>query len=394
MADRRTVVDVVQVVFDVVMYTPSGAPLALPSQVMRRSVEPGSNWSGSRVHRSAGVKARQKAPTTPGLPAGSTSSVRSGARSERRAASLRRKRGALRRPRLPSRSPESISRAREQAAEAERLWADIADADLLFLTLAEDELQTDPSALVQTYRDAIPPAKRFAWGATRGQLALFAQLGHRAEAVRAVMQAFGDPDRHAPQQREQLIVFTGHRIDAPGTPPRFPATAEAKARALITERLRALMQGLQEGERLTVLASAAPGADLLVHEVCAELGVPSRLACRCRMKRWRASPFPRRAGGGHVSVPSSRPTGIACCNWPTMPSSRAGCKAGPARPVGARQPLGDAAGPVLGRTAGNAAGAVGRRGRRQHRRYRAYGAHGPRAGTLRTDIIDSSQLLA
>jgi hypothetical protein len=46
---------------------------------------------------------------------------------------------------------------------------------------------------------------------------------------------------------------------------------------LIVEKLRELKQTLTGTERLTVLASAAPGADILLHEVCAELDVPSRL---------------------------------------------------------------------------------------------------------------------
>ena len=138
-------------------------------------------------------------------------------------------------------------------------------------------MQADPSLLVQAYRDAIPPNKRFAWDATSGQLALFAQLGHRAEAVQAMMQAFKGPAHTAPTRREHLVVFTGHSIDTDGTPPRFPAKAEAHARKLIAEKLATLQQGLAEGEQLTVLASAAPGADILAHEVCAELKVTSRL---------------------------------------------------------------------------------------------------------------------
>ena len=171
----------------------------------------------------------------------------------------------------------SITRAREQLPEAERLWADIADADLLFLTVPDEEWQADPSLLVQAYQDAIPANKYFAWDATRGQLDLFMQLGHRAEAARAVMQALDRPVWRSASPREHLVVFAGHAIDAPGALPRFPAAAEDKARKLIAERLRRLQQGLAEGERLTVLASAAPGADILVHEVCAELGVESRL---------------------------------------------------------------------------------------------------------------------
>jgi hypothetical protein len=171
----------------------------------------------------------------------------------------------------------SIDRAREQLPEDERLWADIAGADLLFLTLSDEELQADPSVLVQTYRDAIPSKKLFAWDATGGQLALFAKLGYRAEAVRAVMKEFERPSTDASQQKEHLVVFTGHRIDAPGAPPRFPAAAEQKAFSKITDRLQSMGQGLAQNERLTVLASAAPGADILLHEACAQLGVPSRL---------------------------------------------------------------------------------------------------------------------
>ena len=173
----------------------------------------------------------------------------------------------------------AIKRARAQphASENDRLWAAIADADLLFLTVPDEEWKADPALLASAYRDAIPPKKRFAWDATSGQLALFAQLGLRAEAVQAIMEAFKVPADNQPATREHLVVFTGHSIDTDGTPPRFPAKAEAGARKLIAENLAKLQQGLAEGEQLTVLASAAPGADILAHEVCAELKVTSRL---------------------------------------------------------------------------------------------------------------------
>ena len=171
----------------------------------------------------------------------------------------------------------SVTRAREQLPEAARVWADIADADLLFLTIPEEELQADPSVLVQTYRDAVPPNDPFAWDATSGQLALFAQLGLRAEAVRSVMNAFDLPTDSKKPRRQHLVVFTGHSIDAPGAPPRFPASAESKARALIADRLKALQNDAGANESVTVLASAAPGADILVHELCDELKLPCRL---------------------------------------------------------------------------------------------------------------------
>jgi len=85
--------------------------------------------------------------------------------------------------------------------------------------------------------------------------------------------------RHRRRQplRRHLVVFTGHGIDAPNAPPRFPVSAEDKVRALIAERLKTLQSGADAEESLTVLASAAPGADILVHELCDELQLASRL---------------------------------------------------------------------------------------------------------------------
>ena len=169
----------------------------------------------------------------------------------------------------------SIARAKEHDPEDERLWADISEADLMFLTEPEDALRADPSLVVDTYRAAIPPNKRFAWDATKGQLELFASLGIRAEVAEAVIAALDGPVPAAQRVVQHLVVFSGHTIDGPNAPvPRFPAAAEAKARALIAERLGALRNATTQ---LVVLASAAPGADILAHEVCAELGVPQRL---------------------------------------------------------------------------------------------------------------------
>ncbi len=171
----------------------------------------------------------------------------------------------------------SITRARAQLPESERFWAEIADADLLFLTILDEDLRHDHSTVVQAYQDAIPPNKKFAWDAAGGQLALFAALGYRAAVVDSVMQAFAKPGLSVAPKREHLLVFAGHGIDAAGAPRRFPAIAEAKARSVLAERLRVTRKNLPAEEILTVLASAAPGADILMHEVCAELGINSRL---------------------------------------------------------------------------------------------------------------------
>jgi hypothetical protein len=73
----------------------------------------------------------------------------------------------------------------------------------------------------------------------------------------------------------QSVLFTGHMIDAmTRAEPRFPARAEAPARAAIREAVLRLRGG---GEPTVGIAGGASGGDLLFHEVCAELGVPTRL---------------------------------------------------------------------------------------------------------------------
>jgi hypothetical protein len=72
------------------------------------------------------------------------------------------------------------------------------------------------------------------------------------------------------------LLFTGHMIDkADRKEPRFPAWAEGRARAAI----RAAVAGLpweRPGQTIG-LAGGASGGDILFHEVCAELGIATRL---------------------------------------------------------------------------------------------------------------------
>jgi len=81
--------------------------------------------------------------------------------------------------------------------------------------------------------------------------------------------------KEAPKKPVHLLVFAGHQVDAPVRPePRFPPTQEAQAKALIREAV----EGLRNDEcQFMGLASAAPGADILAHEVCAELGMKSTI---------------------------------------------------------------------------------------------------------------------
>lgn len=74
----------------------------------------------------------------------------------------------------------------------------------------------------------------------------------------------------------RALVFSGHRIDAPGTAtPRFPAASEPLARALIREAVAAEIA--RPGPPLVGVAGAASGGDILFHEVCDELGAPTQV---------------------------------------------------------------------------------------------------------------------
>jgi hypothetical protein len=69
-----------------------------------------------------------------------------------------------------------------------------------------------------------------------------------------------------------VVVFTGHRVDQRGRPePRFPASCVEAARAEMRARLPRLAPSLG-------IAAAASGGDILFHEVCAELNVPTQVS--------------------------------------------------------------------------------------------------------------------
>jgi hypothetical protein len=72
------------------------------------------------------------------------------------------------------------------------------------------------------------------------------------------------------------LLFTGHMIDRPGREvPRFPASAEKRSREAIQNAVCAV-SWIQPGPTIG-LAAVASGGDLLFHEVCIELGIPTRL---------------------------------------------------------------------------------------------------------------------
>ena len=160
--------------------------------------------------------------------------------------------------------------ARISRNDPNRVWAEISAADLLFL------VEERPTRVVEAYREAVPKNGFFAWNAARGQLELFTKLGYKVDLANKVISTI-DTFISRPEVDDigalHVVIFAGHRTDEAGRAlPRFPRDREPQARNLIREAISKAKNGWR---RIEVLASAAPGSDLLCHEVCSELGIDS-----------------------------------------------------------------------------------------------------------------------
>jgi hypothetical protein len=175
--------------------------------------------------------------------------------------------------------PGSIDAAlrKMNTSDPERVWAEISRADIIFLT---DD--TRIQRVINAYRDAIPDYKPFAWDAARGQLTLFADLGIKTDLANAVITGNNKRFKETNETKEtpskksvHVIIFAGHRVDGPTrSQPRFPEGRQTRAKSLIREALQRLLDDKHE---VHLLASGAPGADILTHEICQELGLASTI---------------------------------------------------------------------------------------------------------------------
>ena len=162
----------------------------------------------------------------------------------------------------------SIDAARGRPEDRGDSWVELSGADYKFLSAATD------GAAASTYEQVLQSNPAFNIRSTRDQLTLFQLLGVREPRVRACLERF--PPIAGGQELRQAIVFTGHMVDAPDREkPRFPAAAESKAREIIIEAVRERLQAYP-GSALGI-AGGASGGDILFHEVCKELGVPTRV---------------------------------------------------------------------------------------------------------------------
>ena len=158
------------------------------------------------------------------------------------------------------------------------VWAEISQADLACLT------QSAPQRVAVAYQRALSSAPDFASDSVRQQLAIYRDLGVLNGNLEEVFKVVGEPppletaavDPEASPRRKRVLVFSGHMIDAPDRKtPRFPAAKESIAREKIKE---AVLKEINTGGGVAAgYAGSASGGDILFLEVCAELGIPTRL---------------------------------------------------------------------------------------------------------------------
>ncbi|HEX7153388.1 MAG TPA: TRAFs-binding domain-containing protein [Thermoanaerobaculia bacterium] len=154
-----------------------------------------------------------------------------------------------------------------------------------------------PGQATAAYKNAVASNDKdwFALNSSRDQLLLLQALEFHPEHVEAGLAVFdralsklSRPDDWQPRQ---VILFSGHMIDAPDRPsPRFPYDKEAIAAQKIGEALDAL--GAGPGD--LALSQAAAGGDLLFLEECRRRGV------RCQV----LLPFPEAAFISKSILPS------------------------------------------------------------------------------------------
>jgi Tetratricopeptide Repeats-Sensor len=150
------------------------------------------------------------------------------------------------------------------------VWVDISTADLICLT------STRPNRVAQAYKKALTDASDQARDSARRQLLLYQRLGILKENIQAGLEGIAPVAVPTQEALPRVILFTGHRIDAPDrATPRFPAAKEIQARAMILEAVTAIK--VKAEGKLLGISGGASGGDILFHEVCEELNIPSQM---------------------------------------------------------------------------------------------------------------------
>ena len=144
-----------------------------------------------------------------------------------------------------------------------------------------------PRTVAQRYREALTGAPSYWLSGVSEQLGVFEKLQVRPAfvvEVAAVLRELSEASLEdttissGARRIRRLILFTGHRIDDERRSPAvFPRTkaAEQEARRLMADAV-ANERG-SESDLVLGVAGGCSGGDVLFHEVCAELKIPTRM---------------------------------------------------------------------------------------------------------------------
>jgi hypothetical protein len=151
------------------------------------------------------------------------------------------------------------------------VWLNITEADFICLT------STDPSRVGNVYAQVLQDAGPLGLDGTLRQLKIYEMLGIKPENTRAAIDVL-DAVKLKKPQKTHCILFTGHMIDKPGRPsPRFPASEETGVKERIKEKVLEIQQKQEPGTVITGIAGGACGGDILFHEICESLNIPTQM---------------------------------------------------------------------------------------------------------------------
>ncbi|HXA16871.1 MAG TPA: tetratricopeptide repeat-containing protein [Thermoanaerobaculia bacterium] len=169
---------------------------------------------------------------------------------------------------LPAAIRMSVESVRRASAPKRDIWGEITLADLTYLTgTSPDRVKAQYGRLVKDQH-----ISRFEIRAMRAQIEIFASLDLLPDRTPAALEALPIQDEEKPQPH--ILVFTGHRVDAPGRKEaRFPQEKVEVAKAEIERALDHEMA--EHGAFLIGIAGAASGGDILFHEACIARAIPS-----------------------------------------------------------------------------------------------------------------------
>ena len=138
-------------------------------------------------------------------------------------------------------------------------------------------MQTSAQRVANFYKRAIEGAGNLNVGAAKRQLLIYKELNILPENVGAALGEFGEGHAKSKEVGTHNILFTGHMIDKENrNEKRFPADMEDKARQAIRNVLQNEKDGIRD-KKVAGIAGGACGGDILFHEICEELDIPTEM---------------------------------------------------------------------------------------------------------------------